>query len=227
MTAQIDEVFDDLLARRWSCRAFKSDPVPRYVIEAVLKTAQRSASWNNVQPWQVTLTSGAATQRLREMMVKRATASKQDPPHIDWPAAYEGVYKDRRRACGFQLYEAVGIERGDKPAYMRQSLRNFQVFDAPHVALITTEEVLGAYGLLDCGSFLTNFMNAATSHGIATIAQAALAMHSDQIHRMFNMPANRRFVCGIAFGYADEEHPINGYRVPRAPLDEVVTWVDD
>lgn len=221
------ETFDALMHARWSCRAFKPDPVPRATIEAILETAQRTASWNNVQPWKVVITSGNATERLRTMLVERATSGAPSATHFPFPEAYEGIYKARRRACGFQLYDAVGIERGDKPAYARQTLRNFALFDAPHAAIVTSEKVLGTYGVLDCGAYVSNFMTAATAHGVATIAQGALAVQSDALHTHLGLPENRRIVCGIAFGYADMDHPVNGYRVDRAPLAEVVRWDDD
>ncbi|NEV79831.1 nitroreductase, partial [Rhodopseudomonas sp. BR0C11] len=59
-TAPID-VLEELMAARYSCRAFKADPVPRATIERILGTAQKTASWCNSQPWQVVITSGEAT----------------------------------------------------------------------------------------------------------------------------------------------------------------------
>lgn len=226
MDAMQPEAFERLLTARWSCRAFRPDPVARSTIEAILAAAQRTASWNNVQPWQLIVLSGAAVDRFRAFLVAQATSGDAPAPQIPFPTAYEGVYKDRRRACGFQLYDAVGIARGDKAAYARQTLRNFELFDAPHAAVLTTEDALGSYGVLDCGAYLTNVMNAAQSHGVATIAQGALAVHAEAIHGYFNLPAHRRVVCGLSFGYPKREHPVNGYRVPRAELDEVVTWCD-
>jgi hypothetical protein len=41
----------------------------------------------------------------------------------------------------FQLYNALNIARGDKSAYARQALENFNFFGAPHVAIVTTDEV--------------------------------------------------------------------------------------
>jgi nitroreductase len=34
-------------------------------------------------------------------------------------------------------------------------------------------------------------------------------------------------ICGISFGYADAAHPVNGFRTPRAPLADVVRWVEE
>ncbi len=53
--------------------------------------------------------------------------------------------------CAVQLYQAVGIGREDKASAARQSLENFRFFGAPHVALITTDDELGVYGVVDCG----------------------------------------------------------------------------
>lgn len=221
------EVLDRLIKGRFSCRAFRPDPVSAETLEAILRLAQHTASWNNVQPWHVTITRGAATERFRAMMLERARAATAPAPDIPFPREYREPYQGRRRACGFQLYDAVGIARGDKDAYLRQSLRNFELFDAPHVAIIATDEALGPYGAVDCGAYVTQFMLAARAHGVATIAQAALAPHAPAIRAHFNMPDTRRIVCGISFGYADPTHPINSYRTPRAALSDVVTFVEE
>ncbi|MFX6027967.1 nitroreductase family protein, partial [Acinetobacter baumannii] len=73
--------FARLLNARHSCRAFKPEPVPRATIEAILATAQRTASWTNTQPWQVIVTTGAATERFRDLMV--ASAQAAEPPQSD------------------------------------------------------------------------------------------------------------------------------------------------
>lgn len=222
----IPELFDSILRNRWSCRAFIPDAVPDSTISEILGTAQKTASWNNVQPWQVIITKGAGTDRFRKTLLAHARENNEIASHLPFPQEYAGVYLDRRRACGFQLYEAVGVKRGDKAAYERQTMRNFALFDAPHVAIITTEETLGTYGAIDCGAYVANFMSAAGSRGVATIAQGALAMHSEMIREYFDLPLNRQFVCGISFGYPDMSHPVNQYRVPRADLKDVVDFVD-
>ena len=49
------------------------------------------------------------------------------------------------------------------------------MFGAPHVAIVTSDEALGVYGAVDCGAYVSNFMLAAHSLGVGSIAQAALA----------------------------------------------------
>src|SRR5438045_690976 len=141
--------FDTILDARYSCRGYLPQSVPRDAIEAILRSAQRTASWCNSQPWQVAVTSPAATDRLREAMASPEGLADQGFD-IAPPAEYRGVYRDRRRECGFSLYDSVGIAHGDRVASARQAELNFSFFGAPHMALITTEAALGAYGVLDC-----------------------------------------------------------------------------
>ncbi|MBC5767054.1 nitroreductase [Ramlibacter albus] len=216
--------FERLLATRASCRGFLPTPLPRPLIERILAATQRTASWNNTQPWQVIVTDAPATESLRQ-----ALQSQQPEPagfEIPPPAEYRGVYLERRRACGWGLYAAVGVAKGDREASQRQANENFRMFGAPHLALLTSDKALGTYGVLDCGGWVNNFLLAAASHGVATIAQAALAQRSAFLRRWFGIPEDRTIVCGISFGYADTAHPANSFRTPRAPLAEVVRWVD-
>ena len=219
-------VLEELLDERYSVRAFLPREVPREIIEHVLKVAQRTASWCNSQPWQVVIASGEAKERFRKAIHAEAASGAPDNSDFPTPREYLGVYLERRRESGFQLYNTLGIPRGDKAAYARQALENYHFFGAPHVAVIHTTEPLGVYGAVDCGAYVSNFMLAAQALGLGTIPQAALARYSGLIRRHFNLGEDRRVVCGISFGYADHEHKVNSYRTSRAALADVVTFVD-
>jgi nitroreductase len=221
-------VFDELLRERHSCRGFLPAPVPRDTVDSILSAAQRTASWCNSQPWQVIVNSAAATERLRAAMLELPELSQHAAPGFDIPppVEYRGVYRDRRRACGFQLYDSVGIAHGDREASGRQGRENFAFFRAPHLAIITTEAALGTYGVLDCGAYVHNFMIAARSLGVASIAQAAVASQSAFLHEWFAIPADRQVVCGISFGFEDAAHPANGFRTARADVAEASRWVE-
>lgn len=223
--ARPDAALEDWLRARHSCRAFLPEPVPRATIERILTLAQRTASWCNCQPWQVTVASGDGARRLSRALLRRAEQSGFTPD-FPFPREYRGDYLARRRESGFQLYGAVGVARGDREAYRRQELRNFQLFDAPHVAIITTDEALGEYGAIDCGGYVANFLLAAQANGVATVAQASLAMYPEVLREQLGIGADRRVVCAISFGYADAAHPANSYRTSRADLDATVRWVD-
>lgn len=220
------EVLEDLLASRFSCRAFLPDPVPRAAIERILTAAQKTASWCNSQPWRLEIASGAATRKFRDVIYPAAASGHAHSGDFPFPREYRGVYLERRRESGFQLYNSLGIPRGDKMGYAKQALENFNFFGAPHVAIVHTDEALGVYGAIDCGGYVTSFMLAAQALGIATIPQAALAFHSELVRKHFGLGDDRRVVCGISFGFPDRAHKANSYRTNRADIADTVRFVD-
>ena len=215
---------ETLVLGRCSVRKFVDRQVPKPAIEGILSLAQRTASWCNTQPWELVVTSGAATGRFRDALYARAASGAQAEPDFAFPPRYDGVYRERRKVCGVQLYESLGIGKEDRAAAQRQALENYRFFDAPHVAMLTTDATLGVYGAIDCGLYVANFMLAAQNAGVATIAQASLAAYPDFVRDYFQLPASRLIVCGISFGYADPGHAANGYRTGRTGLDSVVRW---
>jgi len=220
------QMLDSLLAQRHSCRAFLPRQVERPIIESVLRTAQRAASWCNSQAWQVSVTSGEATERLRAKLLAAERAGDGGGTDFPFPQEYRGVYLDRRRECGFQLYSAVGVERGDREGYARQTLENFRLFGAPHVAILTSDAGLGVYGAVDVGGYVQVVLLAMQAHGLAAIPQAALAHQSALVKQELGIPKERLMVCGISFGYEDTAHPANSYRTSRATLEQAVRFVE-
>jgi nitroreductase len=223
-TARIDDM-EALLRERYSCRGFLPTPLPRELVERIAAVAQRSPSWCNAQPWQLHVAGAAATDRLRRQLLVHVQQA-QAAPDLPWPAEYHGVYQERRRECGLQLYRAVGVERGDRQGGERQRQENFRFFGAPHVAIVSTDAPLGVYGAIDCGAYVNNLMLAARALGVASIAQAALAAYPAFWRAEFVLPADRHVVCGLSLGYEDAAHPANGFRTTRADLPETMRWLD-
>lgn len=226
MDATLLPALRQLLDARYSCRAFKPEPLARTVIEDILAAAQRTPSWCNTQPWQVTIVSGAVLAKLGAALHARAAAGAPPVPDFPFPEAYLGVYRKRRKVCGVQLYQSLGIGRDDRDRAREQSLQNFHFFGAPHAAFITTDAALGFYGGLDCGLYVMSFLLAAQAADVATIPQAALATYADVVREHLEFAEDRRLVCGIAFGRGEHDAAVNGYRTGRATLPEVVRWME-
>ena len=222
-----------LLTERFSCRAFKSEPVPRHIIEQMLTMAQMAPSWCNSQPWNVIVTEGSSTEDFRQVLYARAeadmlSAGMQVPePDVPFPSGYKGVYKARQREVGWQLYRSLGIANGDRAASAKAALDNFRLFGAPHALILTSERDLGAYGAVDCGVYIGALTLAAQSLGIGMIPQAALAMYAPTIRQHFDVAENRLIILGASFGYPDLDHPANAFRSLRAPLSHIVQWDKD
>jgi nitroreductase len=224
-TASDVDVLRRLASGRFTCRAYRSMPVATEVIENIVEIARKSASWCNVQPWHLVIASAETTERFRNALVEHASQATEVESDIPFPPEYRGAFADRRRDAGYRLYEALGIERGDKERRTSQSFENFRMFGAPHVAIVTIPVELGPYAAVDCGSFIGSFLLAAHAHGVSTTPQAALARHAKYIRSYFGIGDDRQMVCGIAFGYADVEHPVNSFRTSRVALNEVMQIV--
>ena len=213
--------FNHILDSRFSCRGFLGKKVSKNELREIIETAQKVPSWCNAQPWQLTLVEGKKLNNLRNKLWE-AGKEQLHKPDIPFPISYEGIYRERRRECGFQLYDAVGIKKGDREASFKQTLKNYCFFDAPHIVTITTPKALGTYGVLDCGAFITAFTLAATAKGIATIPQAAPAGLAPILRDYLSLDEERDFVCVISFGYADKNDSANKFRTTRAKIEEVV-----
>jgi nitroreductase len=212
----------DLLARRHSCRAFLPEQVPADVLMTIFESAQRAPSSCNSQPWSVYLTSGSATADFATALTAHVRAQDEPDPDIDLNPIFTGTYLDRKRTCGMALYESIGIERSDYASREAQMLRNYQFFDAPHVAVFTSAGSLGATGLIDTGGFMVTVGLLAQELGVATVSQGAIALYAGFLHDYLHIPGDEVVIGAMSIGYEDIEHPINGFRTDRANAAEVV-----
>ncbi len=223
--SQIDTL-DQIHTARYSCRAFLPEPVPQADLARIVRSARQVPSWCNAQPWQVEITRGTATDRLRVKLTETALAGTPPAPDLEWPSTYTGAYSDRRRTCGFQLYDAVGIKKSDRAGRAAQMMRNYAFFDAPHVAIIHSPAELGPYGAMDTGGFVAAFTLAATALGIATIPQAAIAAYAPLLKEHLGIADDRLILCAISLGYADPDAPANQFRTERADPSDIIRWHD-
>lgn len=222
-TAQI--TLNDLTAARFTCRAYQHKALDVELIRTIVDLASRSASWCNVQPWQLVITETLeSTERFRQALMERVASQAKAVSDFPFPINYEGVYGERRRGAGIALYSALGIGRKDVERADEQARRNFSLFDAPHVAIVTVPTDLGPYALVDVGGFISSFLLAAQAYGVATTPQGALAKHASFVREYFDIPETQQMVCGISFGFADFDNPANQFRTTRARIDEIMRF---
>lgn len=217
---------DETIRERRSVRGFLPKPVPREVIEEVLDLAQHAPSNCNVQPWRVYIASGETREKLRAALVEAVTggASSGAMAPVD---DFRGGYRDKQVACAVELYGKMGIERGDKLGRLEAMLRNFEFFDAPHVAYICMDKSFGIGVALDVGMYVQTLMLAMQSRGIGSCAQAALRACPDLVAALLGIPDDQQILCGLSFGYEDAAVPANQTRQPRDPISSNVVFVGD
>lgn len=217
------------VAARRSVRGFTDTPVDLGVLRDILDLARRAPSGGNVQPWRVTVVHGPALAALKAAAREAAVAAggrlKGDYPI--YPEPMPEPYMARRRGVAAQLYDAMGVARGDKIARAMAMLRNFDGFGAPVVLFVCTDRVMGPPQWADLGIWLQTVMLLLTEAGLGCCAQEAWSIHGALVRRMLGLPDSDILWTGLAIGHADPAEPANGFVAERAPLDEMVRWVSE
>ena len=224
MSAETQSLADALRSRR-SVRGFLDKPVPEETLKAIFELAQLAPSNCNIQPWKVFVASGEVRDELRRRMVEKVTAGVPMEPDFEPNAGkFSGVYRQRQVDCAVELYNNMGIARDDKPGRMRAQLRNFELFDAPHVVFIGMEREFGPTVALDVGMYIQSLMLAMTAHGVGSCAQGSMRYFPNDVREIFGEPASTAILVGISFGYEDPDVAANRTRGGRAPLADSVAF---
>lgn len=213
---------------RRSIRSFLPDPVDDDTVQALLELASRAPSGTNTQPWKVHVVRGAARNQLCDEIVAAFLADADYSEEYDYaPTRWGAPYQSRRRATGWGLYGALGIEKGDTDRMQAQHARNFRFFDAPVGMFITIDRDLAVGSWVDIGLFLQTLMLGARGKGLDSCPQQAFARFHKIIQKRLAIPENEMVVCGFALGYADMSAPENHFVPDREPVAEFARFVDD
>ncbi|ROR99062.1 nitroreductase [Sinobacterium caligoides] len=221
MNNDLSTAFTELVTRRRSVRGFLPTAVEQPLLERVFELAQRSPSNCNTQPWQVYVASGEVVEALRRQLPEAMMSGHME---LDFPfdGVYQGEYKCRQHDAAAQLYQAMGIERGDKAGRGEAFMRNFHFFGAPHVAFLFLHQDFAMREAADLGMYAQNLMLSLSAHGLASCPMTALSFHSGIVRAALDVPDDYKLLFGIALGYEDEQCAANRCRVGRAPLSEAV-----
>lgn len=224
MTALFDDLAAAWTARR-SSRAFRPDPVDRATLARLFAAAQHAPSWCNVQPWRVAITEPPVTGELAATLQASARGGLPHP-ELAFPLDYPSPYKERRIACGAALYRAMGIAREDKAARYDAWLRNYALFDAPHLAVVACDRRLGPYVYVDVGVWLGYVLTAAAALGLDTCPMASIAAYPEPLRARLPIADTDVILFGLVIGHADDAAAANACRTSRDPIDENVTFVE-
>jgi len=221
---------DAAITSRHSVRAFLPTPVPREVIEDILRVASRAPSGTNIQPWKVRVLTGEALKRFTATLMavhddpQQAAAQREE--YAYYPRQWVAPYIDRRRKIGWDLYGLLGIGKADKARMHAQHGRNYLFFDAPVGLIFTIDRILEQGSWLDYGMFLQNIMIAARARGLDTCPQAAFTPLHRVIAEALALTEGEMLVCGMALGHADPSGVENTLQTEREPVAGFAQFID-
>ncbi len=213
------DVIEAIEGRR-SVRAFKSDPVPKDILENIMSAAIKAPSWENTQPWEFMVLSPTAMDELRAATAEKAKSGAKPNLDIPWPK-FSGVYHERTRSLGKRLLPAIGLAKEDMSGWWVSMTR---FFDAPNGVITFMDSSLGEWSILDMGLALENLMIAAWHYGVGTCALSAGVIYPDLLHSLLDIPESKRIILALAVGYPDLTSPKATFRADREQMENLVAW---
>ena len=105
-------------------------------------------------------------------------------------------------------------------------MRNFEFFDAPHVAFIfVTDEFPETLRLAtDVGMYAQTLMLALADEGIGSCPQTSISCYPDLVREELGVESRFKLLMGLSFGYVDKADNANNFRTDRAALADTTVF---
>jgi len=218
--------FETLVNERRSIRGYKTDPVPKEIIQEVIEIAKRAPSSMNTQPWFFHVVTGDPLERIREGNTERMLAGVKPQREIPTHGEYQGVHRQRQVEIAIQLFEAMGIERDDKARRQDWVMRGFRQFDAPVSIVMTYDKSLepATISHFDLGAVTYGLVLAAWTKGLGTVINGQGIMQSAVVREHAKIPDDQVILTCIAMGYPNHEFAANQVQSRRTANEDIVTY---
>ena len=218
-----------VMAQRKSIRAYKSDPVPKAVLNEIMEQARRAPSWANIQPWEFAIATGAKLEKIRKRFIERK--GENITPDFHHIFEYPEPYGTRMGAAVGKSHAGAGIERENREQRWWWETRQLSGFGAPCEIYLYIDRCLARqkgeiniWPVYDCGAIGVSIMLLATDYGLGTIVQARATIYPDIIREVLGIPDSKLMLTGVGIGYPDGDNPVNQYSLEREPVDKLVSW---
>jgi nitroreductase len=220
------DVYEAVVSRR-AVRGFTDQPVPREVLERVLRAAAWAPSGSNIQPWNIYVVTGRPLAELKKLAVERvAEGDAWDEREFQmYPPVLKSPYGERRSAFGKERYTALGVAREDWEARARAAIANWDCFGAPAALFCYIDRDLGRPQWADLGMYLQTVMLLLRAEGLHSCPQMAWSQVRETVAQIVSPPDELVLFCGMSIGYEDPD--VHYIRTGRDPLDRTVTFVDE
>lgn len=194
--------FRSLALRRRSIRRFRSDPVPRSLLEELIEIASWAPSAGNMQDWEFAVVTD------RSIIVKLADAA-----HAQWAA----VQKDDQGgviASELTRYLDNFTWFSDIPTLIAVSCKSTEAF-LINILGERAHKVIGRK--LSAAMAIQNLLLAANAAGLGTCCLTGPLAAEKEIRQILRLGKRRDLVCMVAIGYPEEtpEAPV------RQPIEKI------
>ena len=219
--------YETLVSERRSIRGYLEKPVSKELIDEIITVAKGAPSSMNTQPWHFHVITGAPLELIRQGNTERMMAGASVDREIKMGHGYEGIHRERQVEIAIQLFEAMGIERDDKPRRQDWVMRGFRQFDAPVSIVVTIDKELAddTVSHFDVGAATYGLVLAAVNRGLGTVINGQGIMQSSVVREHGNIPEDEVIMTCVAMGWPDESFVANDVKSRRADNADVVSYV--
>src|SRR4030042_4311748 len=168
----------EVIMERKTIRAFKSDPVPKEIVEEILKLSIHAPSAINLQPWEFIVVTGEEKERLGRRLIKayREKQSACSPGNVKpLPKTY-----GKRGAKTLEMMKPFFEEmRVDIDQYINEGSCNF--YGAPVAILICLDASFPRARMVGIGLALGYLVLTAHEFGLGACPIGLIVAYEDEI----------------------------------------------
>jgi len=175
--------FYKIIKERRSIRRFKPDPVPKEVLEKIIKIGMWAPSAMNTQPWEFYVFTGKARDEIVQILSKAAQGITQ---------RLRELFKEKMQKLTLGFFKNMG----GAPAII--------LVLAHRLPVVQYQE--GA--IQSCAAAIQNLLLAAHSEGLGACWMTGPLWVEDEILAYLGRQENARLVAAIPIGYPDQTPPV-------------------
>lgn len=219
--------FEKIAYERRSIRGYKPDPIPRDVVDEIVSVAKQCPSSMNTQPWYLHVVTGEPLDRIRQGNMERMMAGAPPDREITTHGGYEGQHRERQKRVAGQLFDAMGIDWGDKEQRADWAMRGFRQFEAPVsiIGCIDRDLSQSTVAYFDLGQLVYGMVLAAWDRGIGAVINGQGISQSSVVREHANIPDDQIIVITVAMGYPADGFPANDVESERRATHDIVTYI--
>lgn len=174
------ELFE-AIEKRHSVRSFRTDPVPRELLDRLIAAAAMAPSAMNEQPWEFFVTTGETRTTVGEIMARGTT-------HLE------------------EFIDVLGPEHVEQAIQWYSELGHAPVVIACAMSKVD-DEFMMMNKYLSMGCAIENMLLAATALGLAACNITFSYYVRDEIVEALGIPRERALVAIVAVGYPADDQP--------------------
>jgi nitroreductase len=210
---------------RRSCKAFKSDPVPKELLKQIIEASRWAPSAQNIQPWDFYVLGEKVMEDVKARLTEKVNSKAPAQPEIPVINLFDPYLKrSNELKDGIDKHQfPPGTENLDQKRAI-YNVNGGRFHNAPNGIIICTEKSLTPRLIIDAGIAAQTICLAAYGLGLGACIMARPTYFPDILRDALKIPDSKIIVISVALGYPDPNSPLNTVKRSRVEVNDLVHW---